>query len=319
MHLPGFAAVRGCKLVAIADVNRKLAGEMGERFGIKSVFKDYRKMLKMDGLDAVSVCTPNFLHCPMCVDSSRAGKHVMVEKPIATSMKEVRKMVAAAKKARKILMVEQPQRFRPAHETAQELLAKKVVGKVNHVIGRFGHGGPEGWAPDSKWFFDAKRAFGGAMADLGIHLIDLMRFLVPTPITEVCGMTATMQRKMKLEDLGALTFRYADGSLGQAAASWCLKPGGMRIEVSGSKGVLVLDHGEVTVYAVQKGIWRPKVTKPKIRAKSKLGGPWKHFVDCCRRGRKPMIDGVEGGKSLEVLVAGFRSQKTGRHVRLPLR
>ena len=317
MHLPGFAAVRGCRVTAIADVNRKLAGEIAEKSGIAEVYGDYRKMLADSDIDAVSVCTPNFLHCQMCVDSSRAGKHVMVEKPIATSMQEVKRMVAAAKKAKRILMVEQPQRFRPAHEAAAEQVARKAVGRIVHVIGRFGHAGPEGWAPGSKWFFNTKQAFGGAMADLGIHLIDLMRFIVPTPIVEVCGMTATVTRKMKLEDLGALTFRYADGTLGQACASWNLKPGGMRIEISGTNGMLVLE-GDVTVKRIDRHPWRPTIIKPKIRKNSRLGGPWKYFVDCIRKRKKPFIDGVEGGKSLEVLIAGFKSHKTGRHVKLPL-
>jgi len=320
MHLPGFAKAKGCKVTAIADVNVKLAEEIAGRFGIAEVHRDWKKMLKTADIDAVSVCTPNFLHCPMVVGSAKAGKHVLVEKPIATSMQEVKRMVTAARKARRILMVEQPQRFRPAHNVMRALLAKKIVGKINHVIGRFGHGGPEGWAPDSNWFFDPKRAFAGAMADLGIHLVDLMRHMVPTPVAEVCGMVATVQRKgrTKVEDLGALTFRYKDGSLGQACASWCLKPGGMRIEVSGSKGVIVLDQGEVTVYAAKKGSWKPEITKPKIPAKNKDGTPWQYFVKCIKNRRKPFIDGVEGGRSLEVLVAGFKSHKTGRHVKLPL-
>jgi len=320
MHLPGFAQARGCKVTAIADVNTKLADEIAGRFGIAEVYGDWKKMLKKADVDAVSVCTPNFLHCPMAVASSKAGKHVMVEKPIATSMQEVKRMVTAARKARRILMVEQPQRFKPAHNVMKALLAKNIVGKVHHVIGRFGHGGPEGWAPDSNWFFDPKRAFAGAMADLGIHLVDLMRHMVPTPITEVCGIVATVQRKgrTKVEDLGALTLRYKDGTIGQACASWCFKPGGMRIEVSGSKGVIVLDHGKVIVSTVQKGKWQPKTVEPKIPAKNKDGSPWQYFVKCVKARRKPFIDGVEGGRSLEVLIAGFKSHKTGRHVKLPL-
>jgi predicted dehydrogenase len=319
MHLPGFAAVKRCRLVAIADVNRELAGEIGARFGITNVFADYREMLRMKDLDAVSVCTPNFLHCRISVDASRAGKHVLVEKPIATSMKEVRQMVAAARKARRVLMVEQSQRFRPASQLARRLIARGAVGRINHVIGRFGHGGPERWAPNSKWFFDPKRAFGGAMADLGIHLVDIMRFIVPTPIVEVCGMTATIQRRMKLEDLGAITFRYADGALGQAAASWCLKPSGLRVEVSGAEGLLIYDQGEITISRQDSKTYKLTVEKPKIPAKSEFGSPWAYFVDCCLRHRTPMIDGVEGGKSLEVLIAGFESQRKGRTVKLPLR
>ena len=318
MHIPGFQKVRGCRVVAVADVDRRLAGEIAGRFGIKEVYRDYRDMLKKSDIDAVSVCTPNFLHCRMAVDSSKALKHVIVEKPMATSMQEVKRMVGAAKKARKVLMVEQPQRFRPAHEVAQEVIARGAIGRVVHAIGRFGHGGPEGWAPDSKWFFNEKQAFGGAMADLGVHLIDLMRFIVPTPIVEVSGMMATVTRRMKLEDLGALNLRYKGGALGQACASWNLKPGGMRIEVSGTKGMMVLDHGEVVLMVTGAQRYKTKVVKPRIRRKSRLGGPFRYFVDCCRKNSKPFIDGVEGGRSLEVLIAGFKSQKTGRAVKLPL-
>ena len=133
-------------------------------------------MLKDSELDAVTVATPNYLHAPITIAALQAGCHVNVEKPMACSTVEAERMVSAAKKAKKLLNVNQSQRRFPPHVKAKEVMDSGILGKVLHLTAMFGHAGPEFWSPTGKWFFRKKEARFGAMADLGVHKADLIRF-----------------------------------------------------------------------------------------------------------------------------------------------
>ena len=133
-----------------------------------AVYTDYKDLLKNKDIDAVSVCSPNRFHGVVTLAALKAGKHVLVEKPMAMSLVEARSMVAAAKKAKKLLMVNQSQRKYAAHVKAKEVMDSGIMGKVLHVTAMFGHEGPEFWSPTGKWFFKKKEARFGAMADLGV-------------------------------------------------------------------------------------------------------------------------------------------------------
>ena len=116
-HMPGYAAISGeCEIVAVADVDKSAAKKAADQFKVPNLFTDYKKMLEMDEIQAVSVCTPNFLHMQPTVDALKAGKHVLCEKPMAMNASEARKMVDAAKKAGKILQIGYNSRFAPSNQ-----------------------------------------------------------------------------------------------------------------------------------------------------------------------------------------------------------
>jgi len=315
MHLPEYQKLKSAEVVALADVNLENAGRLASAFKVPVIVSDYRHLLKLEHIDAVSVCTPNYLHCRMTCEALAAGKHALVEKPAATSMGEVRRMSAAARRAKKILMVSQNHRFIPINAAARDFIKAGKLGKIFAFRGRVAHAGPEFWSPGGKWFFDSGKAFGGALADIGIHITDALRWITGKDARSVVAFTRTLRKKCSVDDNSSLIVECKDGTLGTIEASWTQNPGELTYTIYGDKGNLVNDN-------YRKLIFYPKNKKPvevKIPERLKESSPYEHFVNCILKRRKPMIDGIEGGKSLEILLAAYKSSKTGRAVRLPLR
>src|SRR5699024_7116635 len=111
-------------------------------------YTDYKELIADDAIDVISVCLPNNLHAPVSIDSLNAGKHVLCEKPMATSREEAEQMIEAAEKNGKKLMIAHNQRFVSSHEKAKAMIESGEIGKIYSFRTAFGHGGPEGWSID---------------------------------------------------------------------------------------------------------------------------------------------------------------------------
>ncbi len=313
MHLPAFASMPQVAIVALADISSKPLGAMGDLYGVSALYKDYKDMLKNEDIDAVCVNTPNYLHAKMTVDCCKAGKHVLVEKPCATSMPEVRRMKSAADDAGVSVMVEQVHRFMPFNEKAHEVIHSGFMGKVLGFRARVASAGPALWSPQGKWFFKKSQAFGGALADIGVHIVDTIRWVTGEEIARVQALTAKYGKRGDVEDNGLMTAETTRGVLGTIEASWTQSPGFFGYQVNCEKGVLevVMGSGLKAYMAEPKG--EIDFTLP---AESRHGGAFGYFVDCVMNGRTPFVDIEEGGRSLAVIIAAYRSAATGRAVKV---
>jgi predicted dehydrogenase len=319
LHLPGYKDTPLAGVVAICDIKKKKADRLAKMFNIPNVYADYKKMIKEGGVDAVSVCTPNYLHAPMAIFAANNGKHVLVEKPMSISVAAMKSMVKACKKNKVMLMVEQTQRFDPAHQLLKEVVDSGILGKFVSVRGKIGHAGPEAWSDDSPWFFQKKKSGGGVSVDVGIHILDLIRYITGRDIDTVA---ATMKRLVKmqynLEDNVCAVINFKDGTMGTFETSWSTNPYEQTVTVYGNKGRATVWHG-----GTENGIRFKGFTvdlknpyggntelKYKVPAKSKTGGPTKHFVDCCLKKAKCISDGESGMRSMATILAAFKSAKT---------
>ena len=162
LHVPEYAGSPDAEIVAFCDVIKSKAQALAERFAPDAeVYSDYTTFFKKAGVEGVSVCLPNHLHGPVTIAALKAGCNVLVEKPMATSVTEARRMLDAADKAGKLLAVNQSQRLFPAHVKAKEVMDSGIMGKVLHVAAMFGPAGPEYWSPTGKWFFNKRRPASG--------------------------------------------------------------------------------------------------------------------------------------------------------------
>ncbi len=322
-HLAEYAANENVEIVAICDINEERAKEMAKKFGAAQTFTDYKDLVNQD-LDAVSVCTPNYLHAPVSIAALEAGKHVLCEKPMATSEQEADEMIAAAKKAGKLLMIGHNQRFVASHQKAQEWIASGELGKIYSFRTAFGHPGPEGWSADGKdsWFFNKDQAFIGAMGDLGVHKTDLIRYILGEEMTEVAAMVETSAKQnADVDDNAVLVLKTESGIIGTLAASWSYAAEDNATVIYAEKGVLRLeDDPEYSVVFHKADGKKEELSLGKIQSNDEGGqvstGVIDHFVDSILSGKQPLIDGEEGKRSLKVILGALESNKSKQIVKL---
>jgi UDP-N-acetylglucosamine 3-dehydrogenase len=322
----------GCadaRVIMLASRTREKADALAREFGVPRVVDDWRELVASPEIDAVCVTTPNDLHCEMTVAACNARKHVLVEKPLAMNRREAREMVDAARENNVVLMVQQTQRFFPVHEIAKQIVESNVLGPILSLRARWSHAGPEHWSPEGIWFFDAARAGHGALFDLGIHKFDLIRYLTAKEAKQVSAFTATLDKKIAVEDNGVAIIQFTDETLGVVEASWTSPPNENSIRLYGTRGYLQVGSDSASPLSIHfaerssdlnlpDGLWHENIFVPTIPQNSATGGMFRHFVECITTGRECIASGADNLKSFELCLAAFESAQTGCAIRLPL-
>jgi UDP-N-acetylglucosamine 3-dehydrogenase len=321
-HLPEFSRNEHVNIVAVCDIVEERVLEMAKRYDAKP-YTQYEDLLANNEIDAVSVCTPNYLHAPISIAALKAGKHVLCEKPMATTKEEAEEMIETAKKYGKKLMIAHNQRFVRSHMKAKQLIESGEIGKIYSFRTAFGHPGPEGWSVDGKesWFFKKDQAAMGAMGDLGVHKADLIRFLLGEEVVEVAAFVETLAKEQTdVDDNAVCLLKTESGIIGTLAASWSYngKEDNSTI-IYGEKAILRLEddpdyslvvqykNGEVVNYklsAIQSNEEGGQTTSHVID----------HFVSCILHDEEPSVSGQEGMKSLLVILAAFEAAKAKKVV-----
>ncbi len=222
-HLPGYQRA-GAQVVALCGTDAENLQRLGRAFGVERCTTDWHSMLAAGGLDAVSICTPPALHAEMAIACAQHGYHVLVEKPMATSLTDCHQMIAAAGSANVLLMVAHNQRFSERHRIAKEILDSGRLGRPYAVHGAFAHGGPENWSPNQTWYFDGRAPRFGVMADLGSHKIDLLRWLLQQEVTELSAFDTTFEKATTVDDTAVLALRFSGGTLATLYVGWTHRP-----------------------------------------------------------------------------------------------
>lgn len=223
-HLPGWKKLDDVEVLAVADPSEQAKKSAKEEFGIPLIFDDYKKLLEVEEIDIVDICTHNTLHFPATVDSFKAGKHVICEKPLAVSVKEVEGMIKAAKQAGKKLMAAQHQRFRKESVAMKKMIDDGFFGEIYYAIA---YALRRRCVPARPTFIKKKLSGGGPMFDIGVHILDLTYWFMGCPkVHSAKGVTYTKLAKRKdirglwgewdrdaydVEDFAAGFIRFTDG------------------------------------------------------------------------------------------------------------
>jgi len=321
-HIPEYAENQNVELVAFADPNLERAQEMVELYGGKA-YASYEEILANEDIDAVSVCTPNYLHAPMTIAAANAGKHVLVEKPMACSIEEAEQMIEAAQKNNVYLMVGHNQRLMPPHVKAKEILDSGKLGKVLTFRTSFGHPGPEAWSVDGadSWFFRKEEAIMGAMGDLGVHKSDFIRYLLNDEVSEVASFIGTLHKEgTEVDDNATCLLRMKSGAIGTLVASWTQYKGGDNSTIlwceNGVMKIGTVEGNEVIVELTDGTVETYQVGMMSTNEKQVPSGVIDAFVESINTNTPPTISGEEGLRAVKVILGAFESQKTGRIVQL---
>jgi len=322
-HVPEYAGNKFVNIVAVCDKVAANAEKLAKQFGGK-VFTDWHDVVKSNEVDAISVCTPNNLHAPVTIAALKAGKHVLCEKPMATSASEAEAMVTAAKENKKILMIGHNQRLAPLHIRAKQILQSGMLGRVITFRTNFAHPGPEGWSIEGVggWFFQKKQAFVGAMGDLGVHKADLIRWLLKDEIVEVAAFVEALAGKKNstVDDNAICLFRLKSGAIGSMTVSWSHQPGEDNSTVFYcEKGIMRIGADPTYTVIVELADGEKQMIRTKGMQTNEEGGQTSSgvidtFIDCIVKGTPCPIPGEEGARSLGVILACMKSAATKRFV-----
>ena len=305
-HAPEYEGNKECALVGVYDPDMARAQALAAPYGAKA-FATLEELLADPTISAVSVCTSNSTHAAVSIAALRAGKHVLCEKPMATSTAEAQAMINAARAGGKILMVGHNQRLDPAHAEAKRLLKSGLLGKVLSFQTAFSHGGPERWlnraAGDDVWFFRAAQSSFGVLGDLGVHKIDLLCWLLDDEVQDVQAFNATLDKRfasgapVDVEDNAAVLLRFRSGAVGTLLASWTSYGAEDNATVLNcQKGVLKL-YRDGAALAFTRPDGRVEEFCPQPMAPC---GVIDLFVEGIRTGRSP-IPGEDGLRVLRIV------------------
>ncbi|PTX47669.1 putative dehydrogenase [Melghirimyces profundicolus] len=304
-HIKGYVTSSEADIVAVTDIVKDVAEQAASEYGITKVYDDFQELLQDDTIDAISICVPNQFHAPITIAALEAGKHVLVEKPVALNLGEAYAMREAAQKNNAIVMVEYPMRFDSGYLKAKRLIDEGYLGDIVLVKGTWCHGGPEMYTK-GKWFFSKELAGGGSLIDLGVHSIDILRWLIGD-IKDVTGFCSTLTKSIKVEDNAIISLQFKNGTLGLVDTSWSVRSVQVRTEIYGTKGRLLLQDSPVTSIEAD---FADDLHGKLIIAHTKDTGDndphvkcVRHFVRCIAEGMKPDTATLDDGiAALEVIM-----------------
>lgn len=325
-HIPEYAANENCTLTAFFSPNAKRAEDMAAKYGGK-VYASAEELFADPEIDAVSICAANYAHAELSIKALEAGKHVLCEKPMAVTIEDCEAMLAAAEKAGKRLMIGQNQRLAKAHLCAKELLEQGEIGKVVSFRSSFGHGGPETWSISpgkDTWFFDKKRAAMGAMADLGIHKTDLLRFLLGQDVVRTTARLCTLDKRgpndelIGVDDNAFCIYEMSGGAFGTMTASWTYYGAEDNSTVLyGTEGIMrIYDDPAHSIVVIKADGSRKFYDVEQIQTNDNqtASGVIDEFVAAVSEERPSILDAADVINSMKAVFASIRSAEEGRTV-----
>jgi UDP-N-acetylglucosamine 3-dehydrogenase len=236
--------------------------------------------------------------------SLRAGKHVLVDKPMARTVDEADEMVAAADRSDRVLVPFQNTRFAAPFVAAAREVRDGAIGDVAGFRVAFGHAGPQAWAPRATWFFERATAGGGCLIDLGVHAIDLVRAVVGDDITQVAALLSGQAGDVETD--AQLLVRLRAGAAGSIHTTWSARPGpDHQLTVFGTDGTLHLDARTALTLVTAAGE-RTKVALPDTTS-----SPLEELLAAIRGDRAPTVTAADGRAAVAVVEAAYRSAATG--------
>lgn len=314
MHAYSYASclkhLDNVELVAVADDDALRGTGAATQYGC-AYYSDYRELLATD-VDAVVVCTENAKHADVVVDAARAGKHVLCEKPIATTVEDAHRMIDVCREHGVILQIAFPVRFNTPMRRVKQMIDEGQLGRIVAMRGTNRGQNPGGW------FVQKELSGGGAVLDHTVHVIDLMRWYLNSEVKEVYAEVDTRFHDIECDDCGLLMLEFDNGVIASHDPSWSRSKtfptwGDVTLEIIGSQGVTRVDafSQHLTVYSdednkVKHDFWGDEMDLGLVA----------DFVSCVREGRRPSITGEDGLRALQVALAAYESARLRKPVLL---
>ncbi len=335
VHLQAYANHPEVDLQAVCDINRERAQEAALKYGIPDVYTDYRELLADDSIEAVSICTWNNTHAPISIAALKAGKHVLVEKPLSKTISEAEEIAEAVSASNgKVLQVGFVRRYSQNTEVLKKFIDAGDLGDIYYAkatcLRRLGNPGG--------WFAEKESSGGGPLIDLGVHIIDVCWYLMGKPkVKSVSGNTYSClgnrsnihnlsfykaadydAQRNDVEDLANAIIRFENGASLMVDVSFTLhaKQDEMSVKLYGDKGGAELEPGLQIISEKFDTILNatPQIDYPTFDFISGFQNEINHFIDSCT-GRSNTISPVEDGlEMMKILSAIYESARLQQEV-----
>ncbi len=326
----GIAAAESAEHVMVMDVDARVARDLGETHGVPWT-TSVDEILSNPRVDAVYIAVPHYLHAPLTIQALRAGKHVLVEKPIATTLEDADRMIAAAREAGVKLSVAYHAQVDPACRAVRELIADGAIGRVvgTRIVYRgdkpssYWHGGYSGRI-QTDWRTSRAKAGGGVLIMNTVHDLNTIRFVTGLEVTRVYAEYDTFATPVEVEDYIALTYRYDNGAIGTLEAGSAVRgrdPLRETNRIYGETGQIILANPpRVFVSEERSGLRAGEWQDVPVSSDAPAGGRAAivdGFARAVLAGQEPPVRAADGRAALAIILAAYRSGQEHRAIELP--
>ena len=342
-HAEALAALAGdgAELAACCDTVPEKASAFAAKFGL--AVRDFDALLADPAIDALTFCTPSGTHAELGVLALQAGKHVLVEKPMDITLAACDRLLAAQRESGKALAVISQHRFDHASIEVKNALDAGTLGKLVYAEARVPWYRTQEYYDSGDWRGTWALDGGGALMNQGVHTVDLLRWLCGPVETVYAQARTAAHERIEVEDVVAATVTFANGAIATLSASTALYPGfAVRLAIHGTEGSAIIEGdmlhtlttksgtiggGEAAhAHALQVASGGTKAATAQagsLTAASDPAAVWgeahraqiANFIHCARTGETPLVDGIEGRKAVELVLAVYESARTGQVVR----
>ncbi|NCO36343.1 MAG: hypothetical protein AUJ92_09165 [Armatimonadetes bacterium CG2_30_59_28] len=327
-HIRAFTNNKECEVVAICSRRESSARGKADEAGLEcSIYTDYRQLLDDPSVDIVVICTPSNLHAQETILAAKANKHLLIEKPVALNLRDLKKMSEAVDEASVKTVVGFVLHWNPLFDTIKALIADGAIGKIHYAEVDYYHGiGP--WYGQFAWNIK-KEGGGSSLLSAGCHALDGLRYFVQQEATEVASFSTKSCcqdfQPYEYDSTSVTIIKFANGSVGKVASLIdCKMPYVFNIMLCGSEGTIRNNqiHSTKKYPGLLKDRW---VTIPTILPDSgdvthhPFQGEIDHLIDCILSDRESSLNLADAYKTHEIIFAADKSAKTGKPIRLPLK
>lgn len=327
-HAAGIEAHPDGKIVAVFNRFRSKAEKFAEKFKCE-VVDDWQELIERDDIQGVCICTASGLHAEQSIAASNAGKHVLVEKPMATNLRDATDMILAARDNNVKLGVI----FQKRTEEAANRLKKAVAeGKFGKII--FGDASIKYWRnqdyyDSGAWRGTWKLDGGGCTMNQGIHGIDILLYIMGVDVEKIYAKIDTVAHDIEVEDIAISILSYKNGAYGRLQTATAVNPGqGIIIEINGTHGTAILTNDTITNWSVshsKETLAKETIVKSKVKKSGSASDPADlskkghiiqiaNFISAVRTGEKLICSGEDGRKSLNLIMALYESARRGEEI-----
>jgi len=308
VHLRHSLKLTNANVIAVADISKKSL-KKARNVGVRKLFTDYKELLKEPEIDAVVISLPTYLHLECAKKAAEAKKHIFLEKPIARNVEEAKEIISAVQKNHIKLMVGYPLRFNPTFRKAKEKIESGILGDIELAHAIYISSGPffhraEGYTPSPvpEWWFNKELTGGGALMDVGCHLINLLRWY----FGEIANIKGHFGHRfnMDFEDSATCLAKFKSGTIAVINVGWFSQDFLLEVDLFGSvkcESVRVIPSNSFlnTIQMLTRGI--SKLHRPHY-------AELQYFVDCLIQDLEPSPSGEDALKDLEIIKQAYKNK-----------